>query len=205
MPLTERTWAAPAMLPTSMDPDVVEISVSPVPPTLMCPLVVETRHRPSHPSSSTPPETVRRSASATVSTRTEPLGRRDSDRAEKADQLNATRSGPDYDVGALRTSHVSESEGRPARILDCSVSGGDDGATAIDDDVRAGFEVTLTPPDAVDPARSRASAGGMAMCWHSRHHRRRRGRATEPVRWSSATARDADHRTSDAGAGHSGT
>ena len=73
LPLTERTCNAPDASSTPTEPDTVEISASPVAPTVIRPLVFETRHRPSHASSSTDPETVRRSALAVAPTRIEPL------------------------------------------------------------------------------------------------------------------------------------
>ena len=102
LPLTERTCTAPDASSTPTDPETVEISASPVAPTVIRPLVFETRQSPSHASSSTDPETVRRSALRRRADADRAALRRHSDRPEAALQLDPAGPGPDDHVGVRR-------------------------------------------------------------------------------------------------------
>ncbi len=164
LPLTDRTWTAPATFSTPTRADVVEISASPAAPTVMRPLVVETRHRPSHSTISTVPETVRRSASATVATRIEPLCDvtptmpRRPESSTRPDRVPMTTSAPS---GHLTS---SESEGRLAWIstVPSAVSTAEPPRSTTTS-VR-GSAVTLTAPDtALIRRRNEAAAGGSTI------------------------------------------
>ena len=113
LPLTECTWTVPAEPFTLIEPDVVDTSSSPVAPTAMRPLVVEIRHGPSHSSSSTAPETVRRSASDTLATRIDPL----SDVTATAPNLPLSSTLPDWvpTITSAPTGHLTATSSDPRR------------------------------------------------------------------------------------------
>ena len=168
-PLTDRTWTVPLTLSTATDPDVVEISASPVAPTVMRPLVVETRHLPAHSSSTTAPEIVRRSASATAATWIEPLcdvtptvphRPRSSTWPER---VPTTTSAPSRHLTSI------DAEGRPAADLNGSVGGHLDGAAAIDDHI--GTPLGDDGDAAGDSADSQAQSGISGRRHHGQHCR----------------------------------
>ena len=130
----------------------------------MRPLVVETRHRPSHAPTSTPPETVRRSASATTGTRIEPL----CDVMPTVPKWPFSSTLPDRvpmmtsaPAGHRTCTEFDARSGRISNVPSAVVTAAPPRSTTTSGRASA---VTLTPPEtALMRKRTRASAGGSTM------------------------------------------
>ena len=130
----------------------------------MRPLVVETRHRPSHSSSSTAARdraqiSVRRRRHADRATL-----RRDADRAELPRSSTLPDSVPTITSAPAGHRTSTASDGRRGPDLDGTVPRRLGDATTIDDHVRRGSAVTLTPPETA-LIRTRSARRRAARPW----------------------------------------